>query len=191
MRFKNAHESSFINPKKWYYFVVHHHELEISLEIQDHIYTVISILLKNFASLPKTFVKSIGGITIVLFKNDFATWFDEPFWKKFLKGLLRATIFNSAEKNTSYIVVQFMWCYKMCCVSSLFKFSLYFFQALQELHGLCDQSEAVSKEGVAVSKEGVLLILPYWPRLYSRLSVDIDRRIREATQRAHLCCKYL
>jgi hypothetical protein len=30
------------------------------------------------------------------------------------------------------------------------------------------------------------LVLPYWPRLYSRLANDHDRRVREATQKAHL-----
>ena len=39
------------------------------------------------------------------------------------------------------------------------------------------------------SKDGVLLILPYWPRLYTRLSNDTDRRVREATQKAHFVGK--
>ena len=33
------------------------------------------------------------------------------------------------------------------------------------------------------------LILPYWPRLYSRLANEQDRRVREATQKAHLVGK--
>ena len=35
----------------------------------------------------------------------------------------------------------------------------------------------------------MLLVLPYWPRLYARLANDQDRRVREATQKAHLIGK--
>ena len=37
----------------------------------------------------------------------------------------------------------------------------------------------------------MLLILPYWPRLYSRLCNDQDRRVREMTQKAHFVGKLL
>ena len=41
------------------------------------------------------------------------------------------------------------------------------------------------------SDAGMLLILPYWPRLYSRLCNDQDRRVREMTQKAHFVGKLL
>mgnify|MGYP007022690594 CR=1 FL=1 len=40
------------------------------------------------------------------------------------------------------------------------------------------------------SEAGILLIMPYWPRLYTRLSNDQDRRVREMAQKAHWVGKY-
>ena len=63
-----------------------------------------------------------------------------------------------------------------------------FFKALQEFQEVCSLPINES-EPCLTSKEGVLLILPYWPRLYTRLANDTDRRVREATQKAHLVGK--
>ena len=63
-----------------------------------------------------------------------------------------------------------------------------FFKALQEFQEVCSLPSNES-EPCLTSKEGVLLILPYWPRLYTRLANDTDRRVREATQKAHLVGK--
>ena len=35
----------------------------------------------------------------------------------------------------------------------------------------------------------VKALLPFWPRLYSKLASDSDRRVREAAQKAHLASK--
>jgi hypothetical protein len=58
-------------------------------------------------------------------------------------------------------------------------------KALQEFQEVCSLPSNESEPSLT-SKEGVLLILPYWPRLYTRLANDTDRRVREATQKAHL-----
>ena len=63
-----------------------------------------------------------------------------------------------------------------------------FFKALQEFQEVCSLPSNESEPSLT-SKEGVLLILPYWPRLYTRLANDTDRRVREATQKAHLVGK--
>ena len=60
------------------------------------------------------------------------------------------------------------------------------FQALQEFCDLCNKED----DDVKTSEAGMLLILPYWPRLYSRLSNDQDRRVREMTQKAHWVGEY-
>lgn len=67
------------------------------------------------------------------------------------------------------------------------RFSFYF-QALQEFCDLCSSSDNEDVEAVVnvkTSSEGMRLVLPYWPRLYSRLASDLDRRVRESTQKAH------
>ena len=38
----------------------------------------------------------------------------------------------------------------------------------------------------AASAETVLAVLPFWPRIYAKIAVDHDRRVREAAQRANL-----
>ncbi len=38
----------------------------------------------------------------------------------------------------------------------------------------------------SLSESEVRALLPFWPRIYSRASLDHDRRVREAAQRAHL-----
>ncbi|KAK3872906.1 hypothetical protein Pcinc_022045 [Petrolisthes cinctipes] len=48
-------------------------------------------------------------------------------------------------------------------------------KALQEFEVLCQNEE----------QESVLSALPFWPRLYCKLSIDVERRVREATQVAH------
>uniref|UniRef100_A0A8D9BRD6 E3 ubiquitin-protein ligase listerin n=1 Tax=Cacopsylla melanoneura TaxID=428564 RepID=A0A8D9BRD6_9HEMI len=50
-------------------------------------------------------------------------------------------------------------------------------KALNEFADLCSNSEV----------EALKSILPLWPRLYSILSIDIENRVREATQSAHKC----
>lgn len=49
-------------------------------------------------------------------------------------------------------------------------------KALQEFLELCEHT----------SIDILKLILPYWPRIYSRLAVDSDRRVRENIQKTHL-----
>ena len=49
----------------------------------------------------------------------------------------------------------------------------------------CENCEDGGGENPITSRDGMLLILPYWPRLYNRLASDTDRRVREATQKAH------
>ncbi|KYN02241.1 hypothetical protein ALC62_07025 [Cyphomyrmex costatus] len=49
------------------------------------------------------------------------------------------------------------------------------FKALQEFTTLCQDAELSTVEGM----------LPFWPRFYCALSIDIDHRVREATQLAH------
>lgn len=48
-------------------------------------------------------------------------------------------------------------------------------QALQEFAALCQDAELSAVEGM----------LPFWPRFYCALSIDIDHRVREAAQLAH------
>lgn len=48
-------------------------------------------------------------------------------------------------------------------------------QALQEFATLCKNAELSAVEGM----------LPFWPRLYCALAIDIDHRVREAAQLAH------
>ncbi|KAK5612984.1 hypothetical protein CRENBAI_003373 [Crenichthys baileyi] len=47
-------------------------------------------------------------------------------------------------------------------------------KAVQDFGAMCQERDAEEVKGV----------LPYWPRLYCKISVDHDRRIREATQQA-------
>nr|XP_055064559.1 E3 ubiquitin-protein ligase listerin [Misgurnus anguillicaudatus] len=47
-------------------------------------------------------------------------------------------------------------------------------KAVQEFGAMCQEREPDIVKGV----------LPYWPRIYCRISVDHDRRVREATQQA-------
>lgn len=49
------------------------------------------------------------------------------------------------------------------------------FQALQEFSQLCGSSEP----------DQVVAILPFWPRLYSLLALDVEHRVREAAHVAH------
>ncbi|KAG5320372.1 LTN1 ligase, partial [Pseudoatta argentina] len=49
------------------------------------------------------------------------------------------------------------------------------FKALQEFATLCQDVELSAVEGM----------LPFWPRFYCALSIDIDHRVREAAQLAH------
>ncbi|KAK2580762.1 hypothetical protein KPH14_011385 [Odynerus spinipes] len=49
------------------------------------------------------------------------------------------------------------------------------FKALQEFATLCKMEELSAVEGM----------LPFWPRLYSVLAIDIDHKVREAAQVAH------
>lgn len=48
-------------------------------------------------------------------------------------------------------------------------------KALQEFEVLCQNGD----------QESVLTALPFWPRLYAKLTVDVERRVREAVQVAH------
>lgn len=48
-------------------------------------------------------------------------------------------------------------------------------KALQEFEALC-QTEC---------HEAVLSALPFWPRLYAKLSIDVERRVREGVQSCH------
>lgn len=47
-------------------------------------------------------------------------------------------------------------------------------KAVQDFGSMCQERDAEEVKGV----------LPYWPRIYCKISVDHDRRIREATQQA-------
>ncbi|KAM9846961.1 E3 ubiquitin-protein ligase listerin [Aulostomus maculatus] len=47
-------------------------------------------------------------------------------------------------------------------------------KAVQDFGSMCQERDAEDVKGV----------LPYWPRIYCKISVDHDRRIREATQQA-------
>ncbi|XP_011861623.1 PREDICTED: E3 ubiquitin-protein ligase listerin-like [Vollenhovia emeryi] len=49
------------------------------------------------------------------------------------------------------------------------------FKALQEFTTLCQDAELPAVEGM----------LPFWPRFYCALAIDIDHRVREAAQLAH------
>ena len=49
-------------------------------------------------------------------------------------------------------------------------------KAVAEFCALCE----------AASAETVLAVLPFWPRIYTKIAVDNDRRVREAAQRANL-----
>ncbi|XP_076673514.1 E3 ubiquitin-protein ligase listerin [Andrena cerasifolii] len=48
-------------------------------------------------------------------------------------------------------------------------------KALQEFAGMCRESELSAIEGM----------LPFWPRLYCALAIDIEHKVREAVQLAH------
>lgn len=50
-----------------------------------------------------------------------------------------------------------------------------YFQALQEFTELVKVTEP----------EAVKAVLPFWPRIYSCLVVDVEHRVREATHFAH------
>ncbi|XP_072178286.1 E3 ubiquitin-protein ligase listerin-like [Diadema setosum] len=50
-------------------------------------------------------------------------------------------------------------------------------KAIQEFQGLCTEKD----------EDAILSMLPHWPRLYNRLSMDHDKRVREATQQ--MFCK--
>ena len=54
-------------------------------------------------------------------------------------------------------------------------FCIDLFQALQEFSQLCGSSES----------DQVIAILPFWPRLYSVLALDVEHRVREAAHIAH------
>ncbi|XP_046570913.1 LOW QUALITY PROTEIN: E3 ubiquitin-protein ligase listerin-like [Haliotis rubra] len=47
-------------------------------------------------------------------------------------------------------------------------------KALQEFAGLCEEKGEECLKGV----------LPFWPRIYNKMSIDVDHRVREATQQA-------
>lgn len=49
-------------------------------------------------------------------------------------------------------------------------------KALQEFISLCEQ----------LPLESVKTVLPFWPRIYAKLALDDDRRVREHAQKAHL-----
>uniref|UniRef100_A0A8C9Z4Q0 E3 ubiquitin-protein ligase listerin n=1 Tax=Sander lucioperca TaxID=283035 RepID=A0A8C9Z4Q0_SANLU len=51
---------------------------------------------------------------------------------------------------------------------------VYSSQAVQDFGSMCQERDSEEVKGV----------LPYWPRIYCKISVDHDRRIREATQQA-------
>lgn len=48
-------------------------------------------------------------------------------------------------------------------------------RALQEFEQLCGSED----------QESVLTTLPFWPRLYNKLSIDVERRVREGSQASH------
>ena len=52
------------------------------------------------------------------------------------------------------------------------------FQAVQEFTDLIEEDSC--------SEEDVKALLPFWPRIFSKLSTDNDKRVREATQKAQL-----
>ena len=54
----------------------------------------------------------------------------------------------------------------------------YYFQAVQEFTDLVEEDTC--------SEEDVKALLPFWPRIFSKLSTDNDKRVREATQKAQL-----
>uniref|UniRef100_A0A8C5DG85 E3 ubiquitin-protein ligase listerin n=1 Tax=Gouania willdenowi TaxID=441366 RepID=A0A8C5DG85_GOUWI len=60
------------------------------------------------------------------------------------------------------------------CPSSLCINCVCWFQAVQDFGSMCQERDAEEVKGV----------LPYWSRIYCKISVDHDRRIREATQLA-------
>ncbi|KAK7815684.1 hypothetical protein U0070_015613, partial [Myodes glareolus] len=49
-----------------------------------------------------------------------------------------------------------------------------YFQAMQEFGTMCTERDTEAVKGV----------LPYWPRIFCKISLDHDRRVREATQQA-------
>ena len=72
-----------------------------------------------------------------------------------------------------------------------------FIQALQEFaeflstYNKTNSNIEVSKQHKKVLEaeahsEGIKAVLPFWPRLYCKLSNDNDRRVREAAHKAHL-----
>ncbi|XP_076063145.1 E3 ubiquitin-protein ligase listerin [Oratosquilla oratoria] len=48
-------------------------------------------------------------------------------------------------------------------------------KALQEFEGLCSTEDI----------EAVKSALPFWPRIYSKITIDVERRVREAAQVSH------
>ena len=56
---------------------------------------------------------------------------------------------------------------------------------MQEFHALCE-IPINGEEEPKTSEAGMHIILPYWPRLYSKLAHEQDRKVREETQKAHL-----
>ena len=58
---------------------------------------------------------------------------------------------------------------------------------MQEFHALCEIQ--LNGEEPKTSEAGMHIILPYWPRLYSKLAHEQDRKVREETQKAHLIGK--
>ncbi|CAL8085360.1 unnamed protein product [Calicophoron daubneyi] len=51
-------------------------------------------------------------------------------------------------------------------------------KALKDFIGLLEETE----ESKAVETAAVCAVLPFWPRIYSRISVDVDKRVRELAQ---------
>lgn len=62
---------------------------------------------------------------------------------------------------------------KMILRLKIFIFDI--FQALKEFAIMCKDSEMSAVEGM----------LPFWPRLYCALAIDIEHRVRESVQLAH------
>ncbi|CAL4072477.1 unnamed protein product, partial [Meganyctiphanes norvegica] len=48
-------------------------------------------------------------------------------------------------------------------------------RALQEFESLCESED----------QESILTTLPFWPRLYNKISIDVERRVREGSQASH------
>lgn len=58
---------------------------------------------------------------------------------------------------------------------SFYSLLFLYVQALLEFADLCNTSDV----------DSVKAVLPFWPRLYNTYAIDIDFRVREATQQAH------